>query len=409
MTLTTSANRSQRRLAVDIWHNVMWSRYKAVVFSDAWKLAQSLEIDIRFYQIAETDSSRALLSSVDHSIHRYPFELLFRSPLNGVPRWRLFLALVTRAATTGADIVCLVDHGHLVYWAQMLVLKLRRKKVAVFCDATRLDNPQSWWKCFLKRLFFRLVDGAFCYGRRAHEYLVDYGMPAKRIYIRRQAAALPANYDAHRIPSLRQRFAPDPLRPIFLFVGRLSPEKRIDTLIHAFARVRSTYPEASLEIVGSGPTREQLRAEAIAFNVAEGVNFIGAAESEALAERYLSATCLVLPSSSEPWGLVVNEALHYGCPVIVSDRCGCVPELVEGAGSGMVFKCGDPHDLATRLEQAASLHADRRRCANACLATIASFTPAVAARQLCEGLLEIQRRKRRGAQLFRSRSFERLA
>ncbi|MFY0104327.1 glycosyltransferase, partial [Acinetobacter baumannii] len=61
------------------------------------------------------------------------------------------------------------------------------------------------------------------------------------------------------------------------------------------------------------------------------------------------ATALILPSLREPWGLVVNEALAFGCPVVVSDLCGCVPELVLPRVSGVVF---DPHDvpgLAARL------------------------------------------------------------
>jgi len=382
-------------LTVDIWHNVLWSRYKAVVYSETWRLGRQLNFDIRFFQIAETDGTRAALSPVDHSAHRYPFVLLFKSSLDEIAPLRLMLRLLRHVMRTSSQLVCLVDHGHAAYWAQLLALKLRGKKVAVFCDATLHDHAEVAWKALCKRIVFRLLDGAFCYGARSRDYLIKYGMPVDRIYVRRQAAALPPDYDAAQIPGLRLLHAPDASAPSFLYVGRLAPEKDLETLVRALARLRRRHPGARLVIAGGGPSGAQLQYIAAAEGVADAVIFAGGLAGPALAELFLGATCLILPSSSEPWGLVVNEALHYGCPVIVSDRCGCAPELVDDLAVGQIFRCGDVDELAEKLADAIDRYADRAATAKACLDRIAPFHPTLAARQLCSGLRQIGHKPRR--------------
>jgi glycosyltransferase involved in cell wall biosynthesis len=84
------------------------------------------------------------------------------------------------------------------------------------------------------------------------------------------------------------------------------------------------------------------------------VHLAGIQQAEELGAYYALARCFVLPSTSEPWGLVVNEAMSASLPVIVSSHCGCVEDLVEDGVNGFVF---DPHDaraLAALLEKASN-------------------------------------------------------
>jgi glycosyltransferase involved in cell wall biosynthesis len=94
---------------------------------------------------------------------------------------------------------------------------------------------------------------------------------------------------------------------------------------------------------------------------------------------------LVLPSSSEPWGLVVNEALSFGCPVIVSNRCGSV-DLVKESINGYVFICGDMIDLTSKMMQASKFFNDLEITAKNCVDSISAFTPINAAKQIKSGL-----------------------
>jgi glycosyltransferase involved in cell wall biosynthesis len=170
-----------------------------------------------------------------------------------------------------------------------------------------------------------------------------------------------------------------------LYVGRLAREKSVPTLLHAFTDVSTRRPESRLTIVGSGPERVELEALAEQLGIGHATRFAGALDGERLAAEYATASCLVLPSASEPWGLVVNEALHYGCPVIASNRCGCVPELVHDGDTGYVFEAGEATDLAAKVLAAVDLFAPVLDVALRCQATVAPFTPEAAARNILDG------------------------
>jgi glycosyltransferase involved in cell wall biosynthesis len=119
--------------------------------------------------------------------------------------------------------------------------------------------------------------------------------------------------------------------PRFLFLGYLRPEKNVDSLIRAFSQLEPG--SATLVIGGDGPEREALRA--LARDVT-GIEFAGYLEGVAKAQELALATALVLPSTYEPWGLVVNEGLYVGTPVLVSSVAGAA-ELIQPGGNGFVF------------------------------------------------------------------------
>jgi glycosyltransferase involved in cell wall biosynthesis len=363
----------------------MWSRYKAVVFSELFYLAQASSIRIEIFQIAETDDDRTGLSPVDFSSHNYPYINLFKGSYAKIPRWRLYREMTKAVLLTKSDMTVLAGYDKLEYWLQLLILRMRGKRIAVFCDSTLYDNPQKLWKGLAKRLFFCFCDGAFCYGSRSQEYLMHYGMSKRRLTIRCQAAI--AFKDCDKSSVIRRREATQSKKgaPRYLYVGRLSPEKRLETLLLAFKSVRAQLPQAELVIVGSGPQRSQLVALAAALRIDKCVLFVGSKFGAELADEYFDATCLVLPSRSEPWGLVVNEALSCGCPAIVSNRCGCVPELIVERQTGLTFECDDVVNLSDRLTQVTRFFADVASTAQACLDQIEPFTPLAAAENILAG------------------------
>lgn len=376
-------------MKLEIWHNILWANYKARVFSALADICSTNGVALSVFQIAETESDRVGLRAVDPSLHRYPYVCLFEGAYSAVPKGRLIRTLATKVAGSDADLVVLTGYNRIEYWAQAVVLRLRGRRFAVFCDSTIHDQPQTTLKSVAKRLFFGMSDAVFCYGERAREYIRSFGVADAKIHTRVQAAALPADYDAATALAERIRLAPSPEAPVFLYVGRLSPEKRIDTLLRAFREVADALPGARLDIVGQGPQRGELEALAGELGLGERARFLGSRPPEALREIYASATCLVLPSWSEPWGLVVNEALHFGCPVVVSHRCGCVPELVENSRSGEVFPCDDLGRLVERLIAAPRIWADAEATAVAALDRVAPFNSERSARQIYEATLHI--------------------
>lgn len=125
------------------------------------------------------------------------------------------------------------------------------------------------------------------------------------------------------------------------------------------------------------------------LNLSESVCFSGSKSGADLFQEYSLATCFVLPSRSEPWGLVVNEALSYGCPVIVSERCGCVPELVIEGKTGFVHKVDDVTDLAAKMLAMPEHFPDISQSAQTCIELMKNYSPDAAAKQILDGIKAI--------------------
>lgn len=370
---------------IDIWHNILWSAYKGEVFSALHERTQGTDLDIRFFQIAETEGNRIGLSGVDLGRHRYPYDLLFKGTYNGAGFLNRAKEIAKRTWDSNADLFILTGYEKPEVWIQLALIKLRRKKVAFFCDSALFDQPQNVIKGTMKRLIFSLADGFFGYGQRNKEYVVHYGAAPEKFHLRCQAAALPYDYARDKAFADRLRLAPTPDAPRFLFVGRLSPEKNLPGLLDAFARVQQTIPSASLVIIGSGPLKEELEAKARSLGLDPSAIFLGSKTGPALYEEFGRATALILLSHSETWGLVVNEALHYGCPAIVSERCGCARYLIAEGVTGFVHDAFDVNDLAAKMLAAPAQFADIHKTAQDCLAQIENFTPARAAVQIMDG------------------------
>jgi glycosyltransferase involved in cell wall biosynthesis len=369
---------------VTIFHNVVWSRHKGVVFSALHTLSTAGTIRYSMVQIADTETDRVGFSDVDYSFHRYPMHKLFDGCYEDVPAWKMIGRLTWEVVKAKSDLIVLPGYHRPEYWAMLAACIVTRKRRAVFCDSTGRDKPRRLMTSIPKRIFFSLCDGYFGFGERSREYLVSLGAKANRIFVPCQAAALPRSYSSeHALEARVEKRAS--AEPVFLYVGRLSEEKSIDTLIRAFAQVRMSVPAATLRIVGTGPMLDALKTLVDSLGVRGTVHFVGSLQDEPLSSEYFSASCLVLPSTSEPWGLVVNEALSHGCPAVVSDCCGCVPELVVRGETGYAFEAGNITALRDTLLVAMERFADTRATAERCLDTIARFDPRSAAANIARG------------------------
>jgi len=374
-------------MKIDLYHNIRWSRYKAVVFSALSELCVAENVELSVFQIADTEKQRSSLSAVELSFHKYPHKLMFKGAYGDVPKFELICRLVGQVIFSKSNIILIPGFDQIEHWFMLLAAKISGKRVGTFCDSTLLDRRQSKIKGIFKRLFFYFCDGIFCYGQRAREFLRYYGADDRKIHQRYQAAALPKGYSADLVKAKRLRA--DVNKTVFLYVGRLSEEKALDVLLAAFKECCSKIGAAELRIAGGGPLRDELMEMSRALGIDNRVVFLGGLGPNELDLEYTNATCFVLPSKSEPWGLVVNEALHYGCPVIVSRNCGCVPELVVEGVTGFSFETGSTTDLADKLILAVTDLAGRQYTVDACMSHISKFSPQTAAMQILIGCRSI--------------------
>jgi glycosyltransferase involved in cell wall biosynthesis len=377
---------------VRIYHNSMWARYKGAIFSKIFALQGVFDLNVAFTHVAETSDGRAVFGPPDLSYHAYPHRLLFKKSDAHIPAYKLAFALVGDILRNKGELVVIPGYHRLEYWAMLWACIALRRKRAVFCDSTANDNPKIRLKEFAKAFFFRRCQGFFCYGTRSKEYIQSYGVDPRLIFSPCQAAALPHDYSAtailRRYQACKQR---DGESPTFLFVGRLSKEKGLDDLLAAFRRIHDHLPNARLLLAGPGSERDRLQRQVLAWGLEASIGFLGNQSPEHIGELLEISTALVLPSHREPWGLVVNEALSYGCPVVVSDRCGCTPELVLSGVTGYVFPAGDVDALCESMRQAIALSNNRYNTARQCLEVISQYAPDRAAFEILKGCEQILR------------------
>jgi glycosyltransferase involved in cell wall biosynthesis len=163
---------------------------------------------------------------------------------------------------------------------------------------------------------------------------------------------------------------------VFLYVGRLEPVKGLAVLLQAYSSAAAASDRVRLLVVGEGTLRDSVKSAAAGV---PGMRWLGRLDGNALLNAYAAADVLVLPSTFEPWGLVVNEAMAAGLPVIVSENVGCVDDLVADGVTGLVVEAGSASGLATAMNRIAGDRPLRQAMRQAARERIAPWTLAAEA------------------------------
>lgn len=207
--------------------------------------------------------------------------------------------------------------------------------------------------------FLRTFDFFLATGTRSAEYLHHYRVPNSRVRIvpycidvEQFSAA--ARRGKTRRAQLRSDFGVVDKEVLVVFVGKLLALKNIPLALEAVEQMRAAGKNVRLLIVGSGPLSGELSMAASCRSLP--VSFAGFVNQQQMPEIYAAADVLVLPSTSETWGLVVNEAFACGLPAIVSDRVGCAPDMVKEGLTGSVIRANDVAGLAKAIEYWAQAH-----------------------------------------------------
>jgi glycosyltransferase involved in cell wall biosynthesis len=383
--MMSSVKGGAQHVDVLIVHNIAWSHYKASVFSELSQLCSQSGLRFKVVDMATTERRRQRLSRANDVPHNYPHEVLWDGAIE--EKSALFRArgLISVLLRCRPRILVVSGYYDPAYIVAIFLAKLLRMKLIVSVDSTEYDKPRNFGKEFLKRCILKLADGIFGYGSRSLEYCVKLGVPKEKITIRCQAT------DHERIlREFKQAAAAqsDARARAFVYVGRVSQEKNLEVVFRAFHKVLVAHPSGGhvwrLRIVGDGPLKSRL--EHLAETLALPVDFVGGVEWYEVPHHLAQSDVLILPSTSEPWGLVVNEAMICGRAVIVSDACGCAPDLVEEGINGYVFAPSNEDRLSELMAKFVTEEGLAERLGAAGAKTISNFTPKNAASQMMVGL-----------------------
>jgi glycosyltransferase involved in cell wall biosynthesis len=270
----------------------------------------------------------------------------------------------------------------------------------------RMDSndfrPRSWILDSIYRVLFMGVDVVLTVGTANARWCRLNGIPPTRMvpsphfvdnaYFSERAATLRPQRQELR---LRWQIPEDAF--CFLFAGKLQPKKRPQDLLDALALVKTQQKSQSrplhLLVVGTGEMEASCRSHAEALQLP--ISFVGFLNQSEIPAAYAVTDCLVLPSDhGESWGLVVNEAMACGLPVIVSDLVGCAEDLVQPGLTGDVVPCANPEALAQSLISMAA-NPDRavQMGKNARELVLSQYTIDAAAEGIRQGLLLLRARR----------------
>jgi glycosyltransferase involved in cell wall biosynthesis len=288
---------------------------------------------------------------------------------------RIAVALWKALSRSSPDVLLIPGYYHAGGITAAVWGRLRRKTNILMSESTYEDHVRVPIREFLKRCLIRcLFDYTIVGGKRTRDYMRTLGMADARLGLFHNV--VDNNFFCSGALNIRaQRTASELGLPAqyFLFAGRLAPEKNIEGLLEAFASYQHRGGSWSLVIVGDGPLRADLQVRAAPF---ANVHFAGFQRAADLVSYYAFAGCFVLPSIREPWGLVVNEAMAAGLPIIVSSRCGCADDLIEQGGNGFVFDAADSAALANYMYRVSTLSQEERdRMGQRSLDIISRYSP----------------------------------
>ena len=287
----------------------------------------------------------------------YPYRVFANvSPArNGEGFWKFINpGLVWRILTGPYDAVYIHGHNHLTHILCMVAARLGGKRLILRNISYNLGKRSVLKRC-LRVLVYRMLyvlPQAFLYiGTYNRQYYVDFGVPDDRLFYGPHIvdneffADQDKRLDGRRA-ALMANFGLAPTDKVILCAAKFLAKKQHLRLIEAFARAGLGDGWALL-MVGDGPLRTE--AESLAARYPEKrIVFAGFYDQSRIARAYVVAEIVALPSAlGETWGLVINEALNFGCAVVVSDRVACGPDLVAD-------KCGliVPHDDTAALGRA---------------------------------------------------------
>jgi len=359
--------------------------YRIPVFN---ALASQAGIDLHVIFLAETDPTQRQWEIHTEEI-RFSYEVL-----SGVRRrvrdHTLLLNWGVEKVLQRAfpDAIVCGGYNYFASWTALRWAERNSVPLHLWVESTAKNFRTGYgWMEWLKTNFVGRSAGFIVPGKAASSYLESYGVPVEEMAIAHNAVdnsffereSAVARRDAasmRKTLNLPQRY--------FLFSGRLVPEKGVFDLLHAYAALSEELKrEVALVFVGDGRARSELvRASR---SLSGTIVFPGFAQRGELAAYYGLADALVFPTHADAWGMVVNEAMACGLPVICSDAAGCAEDLVEES-NGCVFPSRDVVRLTMAMTEVASNVDLRTRMAQSSRRKIARYSPEICATGIAEAV-----------------------
>lgn len=331
------------------------SPYRIPLFN---ALARCPDVNLHVIFLAETDPSLRQWQIYKNEI-RFSYQVL--------PSWRrrvgkynfLLNRGVMKALEAAApDAILCGGYSYVASWQSLFWSRSHQVPFLLWSETNLQDLRRGTWIVeSVKKEFLSRCTAFVVPGQSARAYFRAHRVDSENIFTAPNAV----DNDLFTAASERARSQPGQVRkelalPVryFLFVGRLIPEKGVFDLLTAYAKLESPLREQiGLVFVGEGTARAALQQQAATISPGV-VRFAGFVQRDDLAKYYALADALILPTHSDPWGLVVNEAMACELPIIVTEVAGCAPDLVKSEWNGFSVPPADVPSLSNAMARLAA-------------------------------------------------------
>jgi glycosyltransferase involved in cell wall biosynthesis len=361
------------------YHHARWETF-----------AQNAGVQCAVVELTKRDAFRALEFSSGARYHR---NTLFPSDSPEAASGKA----LSRAMAAALDefrpkVVCLSGYAFRVSLAALQWAVRRRIPVVVFSESNEFDQPRSPLKELIKRRMAGLCSAGLAGGTPQAHYLSKLGLPAHHVFIGYDVVdnryfGDQAAETRNSKPELQTKYGLP--KRYFLACCRFGEKKNLPRLIQAFGEYRKIAETPAgvgakhkegvwdLVLVGDGEQRAEIEATISRLGLAGAVHLAGARPYGDLPAYYALAGVFIHASTTEQWGLVVNEAMASGLPVLVSHRCGCAPDLVREGVNGFTFDPYNVPQLAQLMLQISAFQTSRLSAfGDASRAIISNWGPA---------------------------------
>ncbi len=346
-----------KKKKVIILHNIL----NPHIISLFERLAKEKKYDFKFFFASESEANRLWKTEVGD---KFDYKILPKIAIE-FRRKDLFTYFINPTITLelikyNPDIIITAGWDLFAYQMAFCYAKLFRKKFILWSGSTKYEK--SWRRTISKPLVWLMVRGTnayIAYGTRAKEYLISLGAEPDKIFI----AYNTIDIESFQKELRRWEKQKDKIKEeigikkgkMILFVGQLIERKGIVYLIKAFKKLKRELIDVNLLLVGYGQQEKKLK-EFVRKKKIKDVYFVGGTDWPEVAKFYAISDIFVLPSLEEVWGLVINEAMAAGLPVITTDRVGASFDLVKEGRNGYVVETENPRKLYKVLKKTVSNH-----------------------------------------------------
>ncbi|MFN3849514.1 MAG: glycosyltransferase family 4 protein [Spirosomataceae bacterium] len=326
-----------------IIHQFLWAHYKAKIYTELQKVVDKHpNAELLVLQTALNEFTRANIGNIDWSIHQYNVKLLFEDFYENTTILQRVKKCIYWINQFKPNVVNVPGYYEPAMNIVLFYCRLKGIKVIISSDSSEADNPNISWRESIKSFIVRKAHGFFCYGTKSADYMLKLGATPEQILVKNNSVDNQRIAETHQV-ALKTREEDKKALGLkkynFVYVGRLIKIKNLDNLLKAYNKLNTD--DWGVILLGDGQELDELQAY-VKEHQLSGVKFIEGKPWYDVPKYLALGDVFILPSYSEPWGLVLNEAMACEMPILVSEKCGSAIDLVDEGKNGFNF---DPYDI----------------------------------------------------------------